>query len=472
VRTHQRVVVVGGGVSGLATAYFLGRAGGPDLDVVLVEVADRLGGKVSTQQIAGHLVDTGPDALLARAPTMRSLLEELGLADAMVAPGASGAHVWSRGRLRPLPPSTLFGIPKKLLPLLRSGLLSPLGIARAALDLALPRRRVTDDEDLSVGELVRPRFGSQVFDRLVDPLLGGIHAGKADLLSARSTVPEIDALARRSRSIYLGARSQRRRSTPAGPALVTLDGGLIRLIDALATGLDGCDVRLGVQAEALRPNGDGYLLQLADGSELAADAVVLATPAFVTAGLLAQIATDAATAAAEVPYAGVASVTLVYPREALTRDLDGTGFLVPPEEGLLLVGCSWLPAKWPHLADPSTVLIRGMVGRYGDQRFVAMDDKELGTRVHDDLVRTMGMGAVPTEAHVQRWPRAMPQYTVGHQGRLDRIDKALDQLPGLYVTGAAYGGVGVASCVGQAERTARDLLARLTSANPSLRGPA
>jgi oxygen-dependent protoporphyrinogen oxidase len=472
VRTHQRVVVVGGGVSGLATAYFLARAGGPDLDVVLVEVGDRLGGKVSTQQIAGRLVDTGPDALLARAPAMRSLLEELGLADAMVAPGAGGAYVWSRGRLRPLPPSTLFGIPKKLLPLLRSGLLSPLGIARAALDLALPRRRVTDGEDLSVGELVRPRFGSQVFDRLVDPLLGGIHAGKADLLSARSTVPDIDALARSSRSIYLGARSQRRRSTPAGAALVTLDGGLIRLIDALATGLDGCDVRLGVQAEALRRNGDGYLLQLADGSELAADAVVLATPAFVTAGLLAQIATDAATAAAEVPYADVASVTLVYPREALTRDLDGTGFLVPPEEGLLLVGCSWLPAKWPHLADPSTVLIRGMVGRYGDQRFVAMDDRELGARVHDDLVRTMGMGAVPTEAHVQRWPRAMPQYTVGHQGRLDRIDKALDQLPGLYVTGAAYGGVGVASCVGQAERTARDLLARLTSANPSSRGPA
>jgi len=472
VRTHQRVIVAGGGVSGLVTAYFLARAGGPDLDVVLVEASDRLGGKVSTQQIAGHLVDTGPDALLARAPTMRSLLEELGLADAMVAPGASGAYVWSRGRLRPLPPSTLFGIPKKLLPLLRSGLLSPLGIARAALDVALPRRRVADGEDLSVGQLVRPRFGSQVFDRLVDPLLGGIHAGKADLLSARSTVPEIDALARRSRSIYLGARSQRRRSTPAGPALVTLDGGLIRLIDALATGLDGCDVRLGVQAEALRPNGDGYLLQLADGSELAADAVVLATPAFVTAGLLAQIATDAATAAAEVPYADVASVTLVYPREALTRDLDGTGFLVPPEEGLLLVGCSWLPAKWPHLADPSTVLIRGMVGRYGDQRFVAMDDKELGARVHDDLVRTMGMGAVPTEAHVQRWPRAMPQYTVGHQGRLDRIDKALNQLPGLYVTGAAYGGVGVASCVGQAEHTARDLLARLTSANPSSRGPA
>ena len=470
--TRQRVVVVGGGVSGLATAFFLGRAGSPGLDVVLVEVSDRLGGKVSTQQIAGHPVDTGPDALLARMPAMRSLLEELGLVDAMVAPGVNGAYIWSRGRLRPIPPSTLFGIPQKLWPVLRSGLLSPLGIARAALDLALPRHKVADGEDLSVGELVRPRFGSQVFDRLVDPLLGGIHAGKADLLSARSTVPEIYALASRSRSIYLGGRSHHRRSAPAGPALVTLDGGLARLVDALAIGLDACDVRLGVQAEGLRRNGDCYLLQLGDGSELAADAVVLAVPAFVAAGLLAQIAPDAAAAAAEVPYVDVASVTLVYPREALTRALDGTGFLVPPEEGLLLVGCSWLPAKWPHLADPSSVLVRGMVGRYGDQRFVAMDDEELAARVHDDLVRTMGVRAVPTQAHVQRWPRGMPQYTVGHHGRLDRIDNALDQFPGLYVTGAAYGGVGLASCVGQAERTAGNLLARLTSTNPSSRGAA
>ena len=468
-QTRRRVVVVGGGVSGLATAYFLERVCGPDLDVILVELGGRLGGKVLTQRVAGHPVDAGPDALLVRVPAMRSLLEELGLADAMVAPGARGAYVWSRGRLRPLPPSTLFDVPPRLLPLLRSGLLSPLAIARASLDLVLPRRRVADGNDLSVGELLRPRLGSQVFDRLVDPLLGGVHAGRADLLSARSTVPEIDALARGSRSIYLGARRRRHQPAPSGPALMTLDGGLTRLVDALATALDGCDVRLGVQVGGQHRHGDGYLLQLAGESELAADAVVLATPAFVTAGLLAEIAPEAAAAAAEVPYADVASVTLVYPREALTRDLDGTGFLVPPEEGLLLVGCSWLPAKWPHLADPSTVLIRGMVGRYGDQGFAAMDDVELVARVHDELVRTMGMRAVPKEAHVQRWPRAMPQYTVGHQGRLDRLDRALDPVPGLHVTGAAYRGVGLASCVVQAERTARDLLVRLTGADLTMR---
>jgi oxygen-dependent protoporphyrinogen oxidase len=473
VQDPQRVVVVGGGVSGLAAAYHLCRAGRPNLEVVLVERDDRLGGKVRTQRIGGHLVDTGPDALMVRAPAMRSLLEDLGLADATVAPGAGGSFVWSRGRLRTLPPSTMFGIPQRLLPLLLSGLLSPLGIARAGLDLVLPRRAVPADEDLSVGALLRPRFGSQVFDRLIDPLLGGIHAGRADLLSARSTVPEIDALARRSRSIYLALRRQPRRSAPAvGPALVSLDGGLTRLVDALTAAIDGCDVRLGIEVEALRRDGDRYVLQLSDGSELAADAVVLTTPAFVTAPLLADLAPDAAEAAAEVPYVDSASVTLLYPREALTRELDGTGFLVPADEDLLLVGCSWLATKWPHLADPSTVLLRAMVGRYGDRRFVDMDDEELVARVHADLVRTMGMSVAPVEAQVQRWPRAMPQYTVGHQGRLDRISRALRELPGVHVMGAACTGVGVASCVGQAGRTADEVLTGLASTGAPMRGPA
>ncbi|HEY5187069.1 MAG TPA: protoporphyrinogen oxidase, partial [Actinomycetes bacterium] len=187
--SRPRAVVVGGGVSGLATAHFLRRAAGPDLELTLLEAGDRLGGKVLTQPIAGHPVDTGPDALLVRVPAMKALLEALDLDSAIVAPGAGGAYVWSRGRLRRLPPSTLFGVPQRPWPLVRSGLLSPVGLARAGLDLVLPRRPVGADP--SVGELIRPRLGSQVFDRLVDPLLGGVHAGPADLLSARSAVPEV-----------------------------------------------------------------------------------------------------------------------------------------------------------------------------------------------------------------------------------------------------------------------------------------
>ncbi len=469
-QSPRRVVVVGGGVSGLATAYFLRRRGGAEVEVTLVEGSDRLGGKVLTREFAGHPVDVGPDALLVRMPVMASLLAELGLSGAVVAPGAAGAYVWSRGRLRPLPPGTRSGVPRQLLPLLRSGLLSPAGLVRAAADLVLPRRRSRADEDLSVGALLRPRLGAQVFDRLVDPLLGGVHAGRADLLSARSVVPEIEAIARAHRSIYLGTRGRPGPSPAAGPALVTLDGGLVRLVDALVAACKDCALELGTGVAGLSRRGDGYRVRLADGRVLAADAVVLATPAFVTAELLAQIAPAAAAAAAEVPYADVASVTLAYPREALVRDLDATGFLVPPSEGLMLVGCSWLTAKWPHRPDPAVVLVRALVGRHGDRRFAALADEELVERVHSELVLTMGLTAAPKEASVQRWPKAMPQYTVGHQSRLQRIDGELAGLPGLVVTGAAYRGVGLASCVDLGEQTATDLLAWLTAAHTPAEG--
>jgi oxygen-dependent protoporphyrinogen oxidase len=392
---------------------------------------------------------------------MRTLLEELGLTASVVAPGAPGAFIFSRGRLRELPPSTLFGVPRRLLPLLRSRLLSPAGVARAALDLVLPRKDAGNDP--TVGALLRPRFGSQVFDRLVDPLLGGVHAGRADLLSARSAVPEVDRIARSGRSVYLTMRRRPAPDAAAGPALVTLEGGLSTLVDALAAAQGGVDTELGATAATLsRIEGEGgYCVRLADGRGLAADAVVLATPAPVTARLLAALAPSAAAAAAGIPYADVASITLVYSREAFPTDQRGTGFLVPPEEGLLLVGCSWLSVKWPQLADPSVVLLRAMVGRFGDRRFADLDDETLVDRVHGELVLTMGLAMSPKEAHVQRWPSAMPQYTVGHQGRLDRLDAALAGLPGIVVTGSAYRGVGVASCVSQAHRTATDLLESL-----------
>jgi oxygen-dependent protoporphyrinogen oxidase len=350
------------------------------------------------------------------------------------------------------------GVPQRLLPLARSGLLSPAALARAGLDLVLPRRPLPADP--SVGELVRPRLGGQVFDRLVDPLLGGVHAGPADLLSAQSCVPDVATLARSSRSLVLGLRRRASGSPPAGSPLVTLAGGISQLVDALAGRLGDTDVRLGTPVTGLTAAG-GYLLRLGSGAALAADAVVLAAPAFATAELLAGLCPPAAAALREIPYADVASLALVYPKDALTRRLDGTGFLVPPAEGLLLVGCSWLPAKWPHLADDRYVLIRAMVGRYGDDRFAALGDTQLTAAVHAELARTMGVATAPVQAEVWRWPRAMPQYTVGHQARLERVAAALATLPGLAVTGAGYRGVGVASCVADAQRAARDVAAVL-----------
>lgn len=466
-QARPRVVIVGGGISGLATAHYLRRDLGLGAQVTLVESSPRLGGKIATHQLAGHPVDTGPDALVVRAPVMRALLEDLGLGDQMVAPAAQGAYLWSRGRLRRLPPGTLFGVPDKLVPLLRSRLLSPAGLARAALDLVLPRRRPIGN-DPSVADLVIPRLGSQVFDRLVEPLLGGVYAGSAAELSARSTVPDIAALARDNRSLYVGLRRLRRHAPPAsgGPALASLDGGLVGLVDALSGRLADDDVRLGAAVEVLERADAGYRVGLADGQSITADAVVLATPAFVSAGLLADLAPSAARVLAAVPYADVATVTLAYPRSVVSRPLDGTGFLVPPQEGKLLVGCSWSSAKWPHLADEAVVLIRCMVGRQGDSRWVSMDDETLVRCVHEELVEAMGLSAIAAQSLVQRWPQGLPQYLVGHQDRLDVVDAALRHLPGVHLTGAAYRGVGLASCVADAERTAGNVAQSLSGMRP------
>lgn len=457
-QSRARVVIVGGGVSGLATAHYIHRQLGAGVQLTLVEAGERLGGKIANQEFSGHLVDTGPDALLVRVPAMAALLEDLGLSDEIVAPASLGAHVWSRGKLRRLPTGTLFGVPDRLIPLVRSGLMSPAGLARAALDLVLPRRR-TFAPDPSIADLVTARLGAQVFDRLVEPLLGGVHAGRATELSAHSTVPDIDRLARNNRSLYLGLRKMRRHSPPAtgAPVLVTLTGGLGRLVEALVSRLAGDDLRLNATVGSIARDGSGYRVDLADGQSIAADAVVLATPAHATAGLLAELAPEAATVMAEIPYVDVATIWLAYPRSAMGRVLDGTGFLVPPEEGKLMVGCTWSSAKWPHLADDDLVLIRCMVGRRGDLRWLEMDDDTMVRQVHAELVEAMGLTAAPDHQSIQRWPLAMPQYLVGHQGRLDALAAATAHLPGLYLTGAAYRGVGIASCVVDARRTAQDV---------------
>lgn len=469
-QSRPKVVIVGGGVSGLATAHYIHSLVGADIRLTLLESGSLLGGKVANQQFSGHLVDTGPDAVLVRAPAMAALLEDLALVDQIVAPASLGAHVWSRGKLRRLPTGTLFGVPDRLIPLLKSGLMSPAGLARASLDLVLPRRRPSSS-DPSIADLVTPRLGSQVFDRLVEPLLGGVHAGRAAELSAHSTVPDIERLASKNRSLYLGLRKMRRHAPPAtgAPVLVTLTGGLGLLVETLVEELAGDDVRLNTAVRLITRAGATYRVDLANGQSIEADAVVVATPAYATTGMLAEMAPDAATVLAKIPYVDVATIWLSYPRTAMGRPLDGTGFLVPPEEGKLMVGCTWSSAKWPHLADDNLVLIRCMVGRRGDRRWLDMDDQTLVGQVHGELVEAMGLSASPLHQSIKRWPQAMPQYLVGHQDRLTALDDALRDLPGLHLTGAAYRGVGLASCVADAKRTAQDVAHEISQTPADIR---
>ena len=460
--SRLRVAVIGGGISGVAAAHFLSRADEATRpEVHLIEAGNRLGGKVLTRELAGYPVEAGPDTLVLRTPEHRALMDELGLTGDVVTPAAQGSYVWSRGRLRNLPVGAVSGLPSRLWPLIRSGLISPVGLARAGLGFVVPRR-TSHSSDPSIGELVRPPFGDEVFERIVAPLLGGVFSGPADLISARSTVPHIMALTGSGPALYFSLRRLRRSTAAgAGSKMCTLQTGLSALVEALSSASTGCTVRTSVRAESLERADDGYRLALSDGTTLRADAVVLATPAYATAGLLEPLAPQASAALREVAYNALATVLLAYPEPAVSRPLDATGFLVPPCDGRLIVGCSWLSAKWPHLVGGGMTLIRCVVGRYGDQEWPQLDDDTLAGRVHDELVQAMGMTAPPAQVHIERWPQATPIYTVGHGDRVGRVEAALADLPGLHVTGAAYHGAGVASCLTHAQNTAVKLSAEL-----------
>lgn len=459
---------MGGGVSGLATAYWLAVEHG--VDVVVLEAGDRAGGKVSTQTVAGMPVDTGPDAFLSRGADLADLIARLGLADDVVAPLPGGASIWSRGRMHPIPRFGAFGIPDRMRPMLRSRLLSPLGILRAGLDIVRPRTALGADP--TVAEVLRPRLGDEVVQRLVQPLLGGVHAGSVDRLSARSTVPDVLAIAGSQRSLMLALR-HRRLSTPApttppAPPLVSVRGGLGRLVAALVDAIGQQRVMTGAPASGLQRTGAGWRIETPDATVAARD-VVLAAPAHAVADLLAAAAPELADELRGIEYVDVATVTLALPRDEV-GELTGTGFLVPPAEGAMLVGCTWLTSKWPHLAGGDTVLLRCMVGRDGDDRWTTLDDGALVEAVRADLARAMNLTAAPTTTLVQRWPRAIPQYLVGHAERLERLDLLVPD--GIHLTGAAYRGSGLAACVAGARATATAVVAELVLETVDLDGPA
>jgi protoporphyrinogen/coproporphyrinogen III oxidase len=438
---EEKVVVVGAGIAGLATAWYLQQAG---VDVVVLDASDRAGGKVRTGELDGVALDVGPDTFLGRMPWATELCRELGLADDLVAPAATQAWLWSRSQLRPLPDGLALGVPLKPLALARSGVISPEGLARAGLDVVLPQLKPRADP--SVADVIGGRLGSEVLDRLVDPLIGGINAGRSDRLSMAAVAPDLFAAHRRHRSLILGLRGERRKTPPSdAPLFLGLRGGMERLTSTLAASLD---VKTSTAVEAVGKAESGSLaVAVRGGGALDADAVVLAVPAAVAAPMLRTASAKAADALAQTRYASVAVATLAYRPEDIARPLDGSGFLVPRVDGRLLTACTWFSSKWPDVRPGGLVLLRCSAGRDGDERIRELDDNELVLQFP------------PAESVVTRWPNAFPQYDVGHLGRVDAVQRTLArQLPGVTVVGASYRGVGIASCVRQAKETAGRIL--------------
>jgi oxygen-dependent protoporphyrinogen oxidase len=468
------VAVVGGGIAGLAAAWELASdPSAPAARIVVLEASDRLGGKIQTGTLSGAPVDLGPDAFLARRPEAVELARQVGLGDELVAPGPRRAYVWSRDKLRPLPDGLALGVPTRLGPVLRSGILSPAGLARAGLDLLAlaPSSRSGPGEDRAIGEIVGTSLGRDVVDHLVDPLIGGIHAGPVAAMSAAAVYPPLLAASERRGSLFRALRAVAPTPAPsptAPPVFLAPRAGVGALVDALAAALAGKGVELclGSAVSALeRRHGDaaapaspadtpGWRV-VTGGRSIEVDHVVVAAPAPAAASLLAPADAELGCLLGAIDYATVTVLTFVVPPTSVGRALDGTGFLVPSVEGWLTTACTWMTAKWPHLARPGAVVLRASVGRFGDDRGAALADDELAARVWAELTPVLSLSGPPRDTMVTRWPGAFPQYAVGHLDLVDRIEAAAAALGGLSVAGAAYRGVGIPACIASGRRAAR-----------------
>ncbi|MGW2013921.1 protoporphyrinogen oxidase [Streptomyces sp. NPDC001927] len=466
-RAQAHVVVVGGGIAGLAAAHRLVSAG---LRVTVLEGGDRLGGKLLAGEIAGAPVDLGAESLLARRPEAVALARAVGLGDRLCAPATTTASVWSRGTLRPMPKGHVMGVPGDAAAL--AELLSDEGLRRVGRDSELPPAEI--GEDIAIGAYVAERMGHEVVDRLVEPLLGGVYAGDAYRISMRAAVPALFAAARSHPTLTDAVHAVQRAgaATPSdaagaatglgGSAFAGIEGGIGTLPEAVATAIRaaGGEILTLMPVTEVRRAADGERWRIvAGGREFRADAVVVAAPAWAAAELLGPEAPAAAAELAGVEYASMALVTFAFQRKDV-HGLPGSGFLVPPVDGHTIKASTFSSQKWQWVSDaaPDLFVLRTSVGRYGEEEQVHRDDADLVEASLKDLAAATGLTARPVATTVTRWTDGLPQYPVGHLARVARIRDAVAEVPGLRLAGAVYEGVGIPACVASGRRAADEIV--------------
>jgi protoporphyrinogen/coproporphyrinogen III oxidase len=468
----MRVAIVGGGIAGLATAYFLQERARGALDYTLIESAPTLGGKITSARESGFVVEGGPDSFITQKASALELCRTLGLGDQLIGTNdaARKVYVWSRGRLRPMPDGVMLIVPTKIMPFIRSSLISWPGKLRMGLDAVIPPRR--EDGDESLAHFVRRRLGSEALDRLAEPMIAGIYVADAENLSLQSTFPRFLDMERKYGGLLRGIAAQKRASNgaghgangrgPRGPAapsmFMTLREGLQDLTVALAARLDRRALLCNRRAIDLNHNGDEYELLLNDGSRLRADAIVFATPAYATAELVRGLAPSLADKLQEIRYVSTATVSLGYKRAELAHSLQGFGFVVPRSEKRKIIACTWSSTKFDFRAPEGYVLVRAFVGGAHAENLAEQEEAALAEMARAELEAAMGITARPVLTKVYRWPKANPQYQVGHQERVLEIEKLAGPYPGIYLTGAAYRGVGIPDCIQDAARVAERIV--------------
>ena len=467
----MKLVVIGGGISGLAAAHRateLARERGRSLDLRLLEARDRLGGTIATERVDGFTVEHGPDSFLSEKPWALALCRRLGVEDRLVRTDDRfrKVYVWRAGRLHPLPDGFQLLAPTRLAPFLGTSLFSWPGKLRMALDVVLPRGGVGDDE--SLGGFVRRRLGAEALERVAQPLVAGIYTADPDDLSLAATMPRFLELERRERSVILGLWRAARKAPQPGTSgarwslFVTFKDGMRGMVDTLAARLPDSAVQLDVRVTGVERAGTGWRVGTGAGA-LDADAVIVASEAHATARLLRYVDPQIGGLLGEIPYASSATVSFGYRRADIPHALDAFGFVVPRTERRALLAATFSSVKYPGRAPEGHVLVRCVLGGALDASWLERDDDALVTQAREELRAALGVTAAPTLTRLSRHPASMPQYHVGHLARIDTIERRLAALPGLFLAGGGYRGVGIADCVRSGETAAEAALERASS---------
>jgi oxygen-dependent protoporphyrinogen oxidase len=468
-----QLIVIGGGIAGLSAAYYAHQKS-PSAHITLLEAGERWGGKIATERVnfddGQFIIEGGPDTFLATKPWGVALCKELGLGERLhgTNPKLKNTYVLHHERLEPLPDGLAMMIPTNVPAILKSRLVSWFGKARMGLDFVLPKQAPDDrTRDESLGAFVSRRLGREAYENLIEPLMSGIYAGDGDRLSLQSTFPYLRDLELKYGSLARGALEMRRKmpSTPGSrSAFLTPTTGLAEIVDALVARLQEIDLRLNSPVASISQNADGYRVELENGQSLAAEAVILAAPAWAAAQMLAVFDPQLAESLGAIPYASTATVSLAYRQEDLPRALDGYGYVIPRRAGRRALACTWTSTKFPHRAPEGYALIRVFVGRAGQEAEIPWNEPDLLALAREELDLTLGVKSEALVSRVFMWEQAMPQYNLGHPALLKRIEASLEQHPGLALAGNGYHGIGIPDCIHSAELAVGKVLAGMAAA--------
>ncbi len=470
----HKVVIIGGGIAGLTSAFYLQKAVNEQklpIEIQLIEATHRLGGKMQTVIRDGFTIERGPDSFLARKTSIIRLAKEVGMDDQLVPNSTGKSYVLVNEKLYSMPGGSIMGIPTEIGPFIKTDLFSVPGKLRAAADFILPRSE--SGKDQSLGQFFRRRLGDEVVENLIEPLLSGIYAGDIDQLSLMSTFPQFYEVEQKYRSLIMGMK----KTTPSNAkksdskdnkkgGFLTFKTGLQSFAEAIEAKLARKSILKGHRVEKITKLGNGYDIYLNNGETIKADSIIAATPHKVTQMMFSDYSFFDPFKA--VPSTSVATVALAFPKEAIKKDIDGTGFVVSRNGDYSITACTWTHKKWEHTTPKDKVLLRCYVGRAGDETIVDLSDDQIVRIVLDDLKKTMDITKNPDFSIVSRWKNSMPQYTVGHKQRLATIlEHVKAELPGVFLAGASYGGVGVPDCIDQGELAVENVLNYLKVKNIS-----